>query len=80
MRGRGIRFDILSPGPIRTQALVDGFGEEAKSGLRWLTERSPLGRIGEPEEIAAAALFLAGSDGSYVNGIELFADGGASQC
>lgn len=79
-RGRGIRFNILSPGPTRTQSLLDGFGEEAEAGLRWLTERSPLGRIGEPEEIAAAALFLAGPDGSYVNGIELFADGGASQC
>ncbi|WP_118138220.1 SDR family NAD(P)-dependent oxidoreductase [Oceanicella sp. SM1341] len=80
VRGRDIRFNILSPGPTRTQSLVDGFGDEAEAGLRWLTQRSPIGRIGEPEEIAAAALFLAGSDSSYVNGIELFVDGGASQC
>jgi len=47
--------------------------------LAQLREKSPMGRIGEPEEIAAVAAFLASDAASYVNGIELFADGGASQ-
>lgn len=78
-KGLGIRINIVSPGPTNTQALVDGFGENAEAAMKHLVERSPIGRIGEPEEIAAVAAFLASDDASYVNGIELFADGGASQ-
>lgn len=44
-----------------------------------LGTRVPLGRVGEPDEIARAALFLASSDASFVNGAELFADGGQAQ-
>jgi len=47
--------------------------------MAFLTEKSPLGRIGEPEEIASVAAFLASDAASYINGVELFADGGASQ-
>lgn len=78
-KGLGLRINILSPGPTNTQALVDGFGDNAEASMKALAEHSPLGRIGEPEEIAAVAAFLASDDASYVNGIELFADGGISQ-
>lgn len=79
LKGSGIRINILSPGPTNTASLRAAFGEHATEGLAYLTARSPLGRIGEPEEIAAAAAFLAGDEASYINGVELFADGGASQ-
>ncbi|WP_428943338.1 SDR family NAD(P)-dependent oxidoreductase [Pantoea sp. FN060301] len=79
LHGSGIRINIVSPGPTNTTSLRDAFGEHAEEGLKFLTAKSPLGRIGEPEEIAAVAAFLASDASSYVNGIELFADGGASQ-
>ncbi len=47
--------------------------------LDYLASSTPLGRVGEPEEIAKAAVFLASDDASFVNGIELFVDGGAGQ-
>jgi len=55
-----------------TQEQVDGFAAQM-AGL------IPLGRVGTPEEIAKAVLFLASSDSSYINGIELFVDGGMGQ-
>ncbi|TQC70020.1 SDR family oxidoreductase (plasmid) [Pantoea dispersa] len=79
LRGSGIRLNIVSPGPTNTSSLRTAFGDKAEEGLAFLTAKSPLGRIGEPEEIAAAVAFLAGDESGYVNGIELFADGGASQ-
>jgi len=47
--------------------------------LTYLATRIPLGRVGQPEEIARAALFLASDDSSFVNGTEIFADGGQAQ-
>lgn len=79
LKGTGIRINILSPGPTNTESLRAAFGDKAKEGLAFLTEKSPLGRIGEPEEIASAVAFLASDAASYINGVELFADGGASQ-
>jgi NAD(P)-dependent dehydrogenase (short-subunit alcohol dehydrogenase family) len=79
LRGSGIRINIVSPGPTNTASLREAFGEHAEEGLAFLTAKSPIGRIGEPEEIAAVAAFLASDAASYVNGVELFADGGASQ-
>lgn len=79
LKGSGIRINIVSPGPTNTQSLRDGFGEHAEEGLAFLREKSPMGRIGEPEEIAEVAAFLASDAASYINGVELFADGGASQ-
>lgn len=79
LRGTAIRINMVSPGPTNTASLREGFGDQAKVGLAFLTEKSPIGRIGEPEEIAEVAAFLASEAASYVNGVELFADGGASQ-
>ncbi|GGF67321.1 oxidoreductase [Azorhizobium oxalatiphilum] len=79
LKGTGIRINIVSPGPTNTQALRDAFGEHAEEGMAFLKNKSPIGRIGEPEEIAEVAAFLASDAASYVNGVELFADGGASQ-
>ena len=79
LHGSGIRINIVSPGPVNTASLRAAFGDNADEGLAFLTAKSPLGRIGEPEEIAAVTVFLASNASGYVNGIELFADGGASQ-
>lgn len=79
LKGTGIRVNILSPGPTNTDSLREAFGDNVESGMAFLTGKSPLGRIGEPEEIASAAAFLASDAASYINGVELFADGGASQ-
>jgi NAD(P)-dependent dehydrogenase (short-subunit alcohol dehydrogenase family) len=67
--------NVLSPGTIDT-AIPDPLGPDAKKNFASLI---PRGEIGRPEEIATAALFLASSDSSFVNGIELFVDGGVSQ-
>ncbi|WP_328297055.1 SDR family oxidoreductase [Streptomyces sp. NBC_00435] len=75
LAGRGIRVNTLSPGPIDTPALAQApaaVRERATAGV-------PLGRAGRPEEVAAAALFLASRESSFVTGVELFVDGGAGQ-
>lgn len=78
---RGIRVNALSPGPIETPLFGRmGLPEEAMEGLATdITAQNPMGRFGNPEEIAKAALFLATSDSSYVAGTELVADGGMTQ-
>ena len=72
---RGIRVNVLSPGTIDTP-ILDIFGDEGKKAL---TAAIPRGTMGKPEEIAGAAAFLASDDSSFVNGIELFVDGGTAQ-
>ncbi|MFP5076416.1 SDR family NAD(P)-dependent oxidoreductase [Rhizobium sp. YIM 134829] len=82
LKGSGIRVNVLSPGATRTPGLVELAGDDAAAQqglLDALAARIPLGRVGEPEEIAKAALFLASDDASFVNGAELFADGGQAQ-
>ncbi len=82
LKGTGIRVNVLSPGPIKTPFLLDFAGDDAtqqQTMIDYLSTRVPLGRIGEPEEIGKAALFLASDDASFVNGTELFADGGQAQ-
>jgi NAD(P)-dependent dehydrogenase (short-subunit alcohol dehydrogenase family) len=81
LKSRLIRVNAISPGPIDTEGLrkamdSSGMGEQMKQGI---SASVPLGRLGEPEEIAKAALFLASSDSSYITGIELFVDGGFAQ-
>jgi NAD(P)-dependent dehydrogenase (short-subunit alcohol dehydrogenase family) len=75
LKDRRIRVNILSPGTIDTPAL-DPLGAQAKEQFSALI---PRGEIGRPEEIASVALFLASSDSSFVNGVELFVDGGTGQ-
>src|ERR1700738_4888568 len=75
LKERRIRVHILSPGTIDTP-ILDPLGPDAKE---YFKSQIPRGEIGRPEEIATAALFLASSDSSFVNGIELFVDGGVAQ-
>ena len=75
LKDRRIRVNVLSPGPIDTPGL-DSLGPEAKEYNKTLV---PRGELGRPDEIATAALFLASSDSSFVNGVELFVDGGSAQ-
>jgi NAD(P)-dependent dehydrogenase (short-subunit alcohol dehydrogenase family) len=76
LKGRRIRVNVVSPGPIATPGL-DSFADDATKAQ--LTALVPLGRIGEADEIAKAALFLASDDASFVAGAELFVDGGLAQ-
>jgi NAD(P)-dependent dehydrogenase (short-subunit alcohol dehydrogenase family) len=80
LRGRAIRVNVLSPGPTRTPGLLGvADPEHQQAFLDTLATFVPLGRVGDPVEIAAAAAFLASDDASFVNGIEFFADGGQAQ-
>jgi NAD(P)-dependent dehydrogenase (short-subunit alcohol dehydrogenase family) len=76
LRGTGIRVNVLSPGPTRTDLALDVVGEEAFEALGAST---PIGRLGEPIETAAAAAFLASNDSSFMTGSEMFVDGGLAQ-
>ncbi len=75
LKDRKIRVNAISPGPIDTPGL-GGLGDEVKKGL---AAAVPMGRLGKPDEIAKAVVFLASDDSSYVTGIELFVDGGMAQ-
>ncbi|MBD9439771.1 SDR family NAD(P)-dependent oxidoreductase [Pseudomonas sp. PDM04] len=82
LKDRNVRINTLSPGATRTPGLVDLAGPDSAQQqglLDYLAAQIPMGRVGEPDEIASAALFLASSDASFVNGIELFVDGGQAQ-
>ncbi|MGM4984355.1 SDR family oxidoreductase [Ensifer adhaerens] len=78
---RGIRVNVLAPGATSTPGWHDLVtSEEMKKEMMRLTLAGiPLGRMGDPREIANAALFLASDESSFVNGCELFADGGSAQ-
>jgi F-type H+-transporting ATPase subunit alpha len=75
LKDRAIRVNVLHPGPIATPMQDQVLNEEAK---RMFESLIPRGTMGRPEEIAAAALFLASDDSSFVNGVELSVDGGFS--
>jgi len=82
LKDRRIRVNAVSPGPIETAGLVELAGPEAAAQqglLDFMAGQVPLGRVGQPEEIAKAVLFLASDQASFVNGIELFVDGGMAQ-
>ena len=74
---RKIRVNAISPGPIDTPGLRNLV--QADELLEQIKATVPLGRMGSPDEVARAAVFLASDDSSYVTGIELFVDGGMAQ-
>ena len=77
LKERKIRVNVVSPGYIPTPGYDHlGITDEMLEGA---VVNVPSGRVGTPDEIAKAVVFLASDDSSYVNGIELFVDGGAAQ-
>lgn len=81
LKGRKIRVNTLVPGPIDTpgNSGLAADAEEAAKMQAFLVSQIPLGRMGRPDEAAAAALFLAGDQSSFITGAELFVDGGLNQ-
>jgi NAD(P)-dependent dehydrogenase (short-subunit alcohol dehydrogenase family) len=81
LAGRGIRVNTLVPGSTETPGLVGLAPDAAAAGamLEGMAAGIPLGRVGRPEEIANAALFLASDQSSFMTGGEIFVDGGSEQ-
>jgi NAD(P)-dependent dehydrogenase (short-subunit alcohol dehydrogenase family) len=80
LKPRKIRVNAISPGPVHTPGLAGLVPPEYQQGLLdHLATLVPIGRLGQPSEIAKAATFLASDDSSFINGIELFVDGGTAQ-
>ncbi|MBB3951914.1 NAD(P)-dependent dehydrogenase (short-subunit alcohol dehydrogenase family) [Aureimonas jatrophae] len=81
LSARGIRVNVLVPGPTSTPGLhgLSSTEDAKRAFVAAIEAQVPLGRMGSPDEIAAAALFLASDESSFVNGSELFADGGQAQ-
>jgi NAD(P)-dependent dehydrogenase (short-subunit alcohol dehydrogenase family) len=75
LKDRRIRSNVLSPGPTDTPQVT----RQPADAIARIVSTIPMGRMGEPDEIAKAALFLASDDSSFVTGIELFVDGGRAQ-
>jgi len=83
LKDRQIRVNVISPGSTETPGLEGLVGvqtKEEKDGLySHLGSDIPLGRVGQPDDIAKAAVFLVSDDASYIAGVELFVDGGVAQ-
>jgi len=75
LKDRRIRSNVVSPGPIGTPLLR----RQSADAIARIVSTVPMGRMGEPDEVAKAALFLASDDSSFVTGVELFVDGGRAQ-
>lgn len=81
LKERRIRVNVVSPGTVPTPG-YNGLGLTAQQMSEFLQAQgsaTPLGRVGKPEEVANAVLFLASAESSYINGAELFVDGGFAQ-
>ena len=81
LKGTGIRVNVLSPGPTETPGLMNAL---ASTGMKdamsaGLAAQTVMGRMGDPDEIAAVALFLASDDSSFMTGGEVYVDGGQAQ-
>jgi len=81
LKDRRIRVNAVSPGAIDTPGLSDLLASAEAAGQRRIviSNMTPLGRFGTPDEIAKAVVFLASDDSSYITGTELFVDGGFAQ-
>jgi NAD(P)-dependent dehydrogenase (short-subunit alcohol dehydrogenase family) len=81
LKDRRIRVNAISPGPIDTPGLSELFAssEAGRQRMAAISTTVPLGRLGTPDEIAKAVVFLASDDSSYITGTELFVDGGFAQ-
>jgi NAD(P)-dependent dehydrogenase (short-subunit alcohol dehydrogenase family) len=81
LKSRHIRVNAISPGTIDTPGLNDllASGEAGEQRKKMISTAIPLGRLGKPDEIAAAVVFLASDDASDITGTELFIDGGFAQ-
>ena len=81
LKARRIRVNAVSPGSTDTPGLSDllASGEAGQERLKMISNTVPLGRLGRPDEIAKAVVFLASDDSSYTTGTELFVDGGFAQ-
>src|SRR6266850_1963825 len=81
LKDRRIRVNAVSPGSTDTPGLngLLASSEVGQQRLKMISNSVPLGRLGKPDEIAKAVVFLASDDSSYVTGIELFVDGGMAQ-
>jgi NAD(P)-dependent dehydrogenase (short-subunit alcohol dehydrogenase family) len=75
LKDRRIRSNVLSPGPIDTPLVA----KQPQDNIAKIVSTIPMGRMGGPDEVAKAALFLASDDSSFITGIELFVDGGRAQ-
>jgi 3-oxoacyl-[acyl-carrier protein] reductase len=73
LRGRGITCNAVAPGPVATELFLTGKSDEL---IQQIANSAPLGRLGQPEDIAGVVSFLAGPDGGWVNGQVLRANGG----
>lgn len=82
LRGSGIRVNVVAPGTVITPAYKSELGlsdEDIETFKAQAAAAAPLGRVGTPDEIAKAVVFLASDDSSFITGIELFVDGGTAQ-
>jgi NAD(P)-dependent dehydrogenase (short-subunit alcohol dehydrogenase family) len=81
LAARKIRVNVLAPGATSTPGwhALSTSEDAHREMIKFAETTTPLGRIGDPDEIASAALFLASDESSFVTGIELFVDGGSAQ-
>ncbi|MFB8352822.1 SDR family NAD(P)-dependent oxidoreductase [Streptomyces niveus] len=77
--GRGVRVNVISPGPVNTPMWDAAFGDRAEEMKKTVAAGLPPGRVADPDEIAAAVAFLASSESSFVYGANLYVDGGMNQ-
>jgi len=81
LKDRRIRVNAVSPGSVDTPGLnhLLASSETGQQRLKMLSNAVPLGRLGTPDEIASAVVFLASDDSRFITGTELFVDGGFAQ-